>query len=244
MRLLEYLVPSRARREVLQALRSQDGALTVRELSRETGVAYSGVHRELEQMEKLGLARLERRGNAVACTWNAAHPAAKAMEALLGDPGEETVFWNLRRWGAPLVRPGTPGETLSLESTLAYGLRLARSHSDVARVWPVVLAKNLRGMDLPDLVRGASRLGQKRALGFFLELTGRLLGDPALERQGARLRDERFRSTQDFFVGPQGGRARKLAERRTPALAKAWGLRMNMPLDTFESSFEKFVEAR
>lgn len=251
MRLLEYLVPSMARREVLKALQSLKGGLTVRQLSQKTGVSYSGVHLEVAQMEKLGLARTERVGNAVMCSWNEKHPAAKALRRLLddesgraADPDEETVFWNLRRWGAPLVRVGVPGEELSLESTLAYGLKLARHHSDVARVWPVVLAKNRQKVDLANLSRLANRLGQKRFLGFFLALTGRLLKDETLEVQGKRLRDERFRSTQDFFLPVQGERAQKLAEERTPPLARDWGLRMNMPMESFESSFAKFVEAR
>src|SRR5688572_4698425 len=116
MRLLEYLVPSRARREVLKALQSRNGGLTLLQLSRDTGVAYSSVHREVEQMETLGLARTERLGNTVVCTWNATHPAAKALHKLLcdasgeaADPDEETLFWNLRRWGAPLVRAGVRG---------------------------------------------------------------------------------------------------------------------------------------
>src|SRR5438105_15764266 len=135
MRLLEYLVPSRARREVLKALRSRTGGLTLLQLSRDTGVAYSSVHREVEQMETLGLAHTERLGNAVVCSWNATHPAAKALDKLLRDesgeatdPDEETLFWNLRRWRAPLVRPGVQGEKLSLESTLAYALKLAWYH--------------------------------------------------------------------------------------------------------------------
>jgi len=79
---------------------------------------------------------------------------------------------------------------------------------------------------------------------FFVALTGRLLKDSTLKEHETRLKDERFRSTHDFFLPVQGERAQKLAEQRTPPLAREWGLRMNMPMDTFESSFAKFVDAR
>ncbi len=251
MTLLEYLVPSRARRELLKALRFHGHGLTVRRLSRQTGVAYSSAHREVEQMRRLGLARVEREGRALVCTWNGGHPAARALEGLLrpspgnrkGGPDDEALFWNLRRWGAPLARTGTVGAELPLESTLAYGLELARRHPDVARVWPVVLARHRSRMDLPALMHLAGRLGQKRTLGFFLSLTRRLLKDPSLGGPERRLRDGRFRTTQDFFqfLPPQGGRARELAERRTPAIARKWRFRMNMTLESFVSTFERFA---
>jgi DNA-binding transcriptional ArsR family regulator len=249
MLLLEYLVPSRARREMLRTLRSGGPRLSVRQLSRRTGVAYSNAHREVAQMRRAGVLRAERVGNAVLCSWNSGHPAAEAAARLLRDaesgrshaPGDETLFRNLRRWGAPLVRTGSGREDLSLEETLAYGLPLARRHPEVARVWPVVLARHRSEVDLEDLAARAVRLGEKRALGFFLALTGRLLRDRGLSRAGRRLRDRRFRTTEDFFLRERGPRARALAERRTPSLARQWRFRMNMPLESFESHFGKHV---
>ncbi|HVE38540.1 MAG TPA: helix-turn-helix domain-containing protein [Planctomycetota bacterium] len=251
MRLLEYLVPSRARREVLKALRSRGGGLTAKRLAQETGVAYSSVHRELEQLKTLGLVKSERVGNATLCSWDAASPAARALEPLLhesrerrlADPSEETVLWNLRRRGAPLARKGVRGEDLSLESTLAYALRLARRRPEVARVWPVVFAKHRSELDLEALTRQSTRLGEKQALGFFVALTRRLLKDPSLAGRERALRDHRFKKTQDFFLSEESERARKLAELRTPETAREWHFRMNMPMESFESSFEKFVHA-
>jgi DNA-binding transcriptional ArsR family regulator len=249
MRLLEYLVPSRARREVLKTLRARHSALTMKQLSREAGVAYSSVHRELAQLEALGLARTERVGNSVLCSWNAGSPAAKAMEQLLSisnvgkgtaDPSEDAVFWNLRRFGAPLARVGTKGEELSLESTLAYALRLSRRHADVARVWPVVLAKHLSEVKLEALKRLSGRLGQKQTLGFFVALTRKLLGNQTSGLNEESLHDNRFKKSKAFFLSEESERARQLAELRTPDLAREWQFRMNMPYESFESSFEKF----
>ena len=247
MQLLEYLVPSRARREMLRTLRSGGPRLSVRQLSRRTGVAYSNAHREVAQMKRAGLLRAERVGNAVLCSWNSGHPAAAAAARLLRDaesgrtrpPGEESLFRNLRRWGAPLMRTGSGREYLTLEETLACALPLARRHPEVARVWPVVLARNRSAVDLEDLTSRSVRRGEKRALGFFLALTGRLMRDPGLSRVGRCLRDHRVRKTEDFFLLDHGPRARALADRRTPSLARQWRFRMNMPMESFESHFEK-----
>ena len=252
MSLLAYVMPSRARRELLKLLRSRGKGMTVRQLAREAGVAYSSAHREVRQMSQVGLVRTERVGNAVVCIWNVGSDEANALDPLLRDsgtnkvtePDEDSVFWNLRRWGAPLARPGTPGEELSLESTLSHALGLARRHSDVARAWPVVFARNQPAVNLQSLTLLTRRLGQKRALGFFLALTRRLLNDPSLADAEKRLRDDRFRATQDFFLPVGGKRAQKLADRRTPQPAKEWHFRMNMPLESFASSFRKFASSR
>lgn len=246
MRVLEYLVPSRARRELLTTLRSQEEGLSVRQLSRRTGVAYSNAHREVDQMRRAGLLRSRRVGNALLCSWNGGHPAARAVDRLLrlsrsGPPDEETLFRSLRRWGAPLARVATAGETLPLEETLGYALKLARRRPEVAHVWPVVLARHRTEVDAAALTLLAGRLGEKKALGFLFALTGSLLRDPVLARSGRLLRDERVRKTEDFFLLARGGRARRLAERRTPPLARRWRFRMNMPMESFESLFEKHV---
>jgi len=249
MNLLEYLVPSRARREVLQTLcLGRKRGFTVRELSTTSRVAYANVHREVEQMRQLGLVRTERVGNALLCSWNEENPLSKSVRGLLEESpnkpvlrNEETVFGNLKHWGAPLVRRATMAEELSLEETLAYSLELARRHPEVARVWPVVLAKHRREVDLPELESLAYRLGQKKALGFFLSLCGSLMGEPELMARARQLRDARFRKVEDFFLLELGDRARVLAEQNTPKLAKEWFFRMNMPMESFRTFFEKFM---
>ena len=252
MTLLEYLVPSRARRELLKAVWHRKEGLSVRQLALRSGVAYSNTHREAARMEQVGLLRRRKSGKSLLCSWNPASPAAKALSRVLEEthadakvlPEEETLFWNLKRWGAPLTRTGKAGAKLSLEDTLAFALDLARRHPDVARVWSVVLAKNRSAADMEALVRRARHLGQKRTLGFFLSLTGELLNDPSLKPTECRLRDGRFRRTVDFFTMGRGKRARELAERRTPRPAREWGFRMNMPLESFRATFDKFAGHR
>lgn len=249
MKLLEYLVPSRARRDLLRTLQAHREGLSVRQLAQRAGLAYSNTHREVNQMKHVGLLCQKKVGKALVCSWNSDSTAARALGPLLRDPethvagalGEEMLFWNLRHWGAPLTREGKPGRKLSLEETLGYGLSLARHHPEVARVWPVVLAKNRSALDLSALVRLSRRLGQKRALGFFLALSRTFLKDAKLSKTERDLRDDRFRKTEDFFYLERGRRARELAEKRTPSLAREWHFRMNMPLESFQGPFEKFV---
>ena len=41
------------------------------------------------------------------------------------------------------------------------------------------------------------------------------------------------------FFSPTTERERKLAEMRTPEVARKWGFRMNLDMDSFESMFKK-----
>ncbi len=246
--LLEYLVPSRARREVWKALQSERGGLTVRALARKAGVPYSNVHREVLRMKEVGLLRTEAIGKALVCTWDTRHPAARKLTALLdseSDPSsQDAVYGSLKSWGAGLAKDTACSKPLALEETLAYGVALARWDPDVAQAWPVVLAKQRGRVDLDRLGILVRRLGQKRALGFLLTLTGLLLKDPSLVAAAKRYRDSRVRASQEFFTLPRGRRMQALADTNTPSLAKAWHFRMNTSLESFQSHFRKFVRPR
>lgn len=242
---LEYLVPSRHRRELLRILRSERSGLTVRQLAKRVRVAYSNAHREVGRLTKAGLVTTKRVGKALVCRWDSRKPFAKALEPLFSSAGrpmnDETLYANLKRRGAPLVREARSGKDLSLEETLGQSLLFARHHPEVARVWPVVFAKNASRVNLEELEFVARTVGQKHALGFFLSLTGVLLKDRTLFRRAAHLRDARASQVEDFFLFEQGERAWRLAEENTPALARKWLFRLNMPFEAFESTFRKFV---
>lgn len=246
--LLEYLVPSRARREVWKALRSQGGALTVRALARKAGVAYSNAHREVLRMRDVGLLCTEVVGNCLVCHWDSRNPATRKLADLLdvsergtAKPAEEEVYASLKHWGAGLVRDAASSKPLDLEETLAYGVDLARRDPDVAQTWPVVLGRNRDRVNLGRLEVLVRRLGQKRALGFLASVTGLFLGDPSLGTFASRFKDCRVRGTQDFFTLSRGNRARALAEANTPELAKEWHFRMNTSLESLRGHFDKFV---
>jgi hypothetical protein len=247
--LLEYLVPSRARREVWKVLRSPGAELTVRALALKAGVPYSNAHREVLRMREVGLIRTQTVGRALVCRWNTPNPAARRLTALLETseqgpgvgPSDDVLYGSLKSWGAGLAKGRAAGESLGLEETLAYGVDLARRDPDVAQVWPVVLAKHRDRVDLDRLEVLARRLSQKRALGFLLSLTGTLLGDPTLAIFARRFRDSRVREAQDFFTLAKAKRTSALTEANTPALARAWHFRMNTSLEAFRSHFDKFT---
>ena len=154
---------------------------------------------------------------------------------------DNVLLWNLRRHGAPLVASGVPGDALPVEETLAEALLLARRRPDVARVWSVVFARNRSGVDLARLRALAEDRRHGRTLGFFLSLVGMFLRDAQLMDQAERLRPDPGLDMEYFFLMPRGARARELAERRTPDLARKWRYWMNTSVASFASCFRKFT---
>lgn len=80
--------------------------------------------------------------------------------------------------------------------------------------------------------------GQTRVLGFFLDLTAKLSGETTFESEATKLH-VRVPTKPTQFFQPTTWRERKLAEMRTPEVARKWGFRMNMDMDSFESMFRK-----
>ena len=142
--------------------------------------------------------------------------------------------------GAPLLGSRPPEEpTPRLEEVLAEGLVLAHRDPTVARVLPVALWRQRDRWNHDQLVQAATRRNERQALGFFLELTGRLGGDSRWASLSDSLRDRRRSREQPFFAGRKGHTALSLARKRTPPLALRWGYLMNMRLDRFASAFAK-----
>ena len=150
-----------------------------------------------------------------------------------------TRAW-LARLGAPLY-----GKSLvegrrqpDLEAVLSRALKLAHRDATVARVLPIVFLRQRRNLDLDELRRRARRENQARTLGFFLDLTGRLTGDADLRNAAKPLRPKHMPLT-DFFK-TRSRLERSLAEANTPEVARDWGYRLNMGMDSFESLLAKF----
>ena len=172
----------------------------------------------------------------------------------LSDPPTEPTSDVLKGWlahyGAALYGPETDPVTVPPpETVLAAGLKLARESASVARALPLAFWKTRKRLDFDRLLKEGERLGQARTLGFFLDLTSQLSSDPTFENAAAKLRLEslgssslRSLSRPTQFFQPTTLRERKMAELRTPDVARKWGFRMNMGMDSFESMFEKGVE--
>ncbi len=241
--LLDFLVPSRARRAVLTTLLGRRQGLSVRELARAARVPFSGAQRELAGLRKLGLLQVEPRGTGYACRWNASAPGAALLGKLLSGPSDPplgVLLRNLKRWGAPLVDAGRRGPALDLEETLVAALGPARRRPELAVVWPLLLARHRNVVDLQRLAGLARRCGRKRELGFLGAVAARLLQDSTLARWAETLHDRRVRKTESFFDEAEGSRLARLSALRTPAAARRFGFRVNLPMSAFQSAFRKF----
>jgi transcriptional regulator with XRE-family HTH domain len=169
--------------------------------------------------------------------------------AELADPGEgapaepDLVRVWLAHYGAPLygATAAKAEEEPRAEYVLAEALKLARQDATVARVLPVALYRSRDRLDLAELRRLAGERGEGRALGFFLVLTAELAGDPSLARAARPLRPRRPRQRATQFFPVRSRLERRLAEEKTPPVARRWDFRMNMGLDTFEGMFRKAV---
>jgi transcriptional regulator with XRE-family HTH domain len=165
----------------------------------------------------------------------------------LSDPPIEPTNDMLKGWlahyGAALYGPENldPSEVPPPEIVLADALKLSRESATVARALPLALWKTRQRLDLDRLIKEGEHRGQARTLGFFLDLTSQLSSDLTFEGAAKKLRVRALLRPTQFFQ-PTTLRERKLAELRTPNVARKWGFRMNMGMDSFESMFEKGAE--
>jgi hypothetical protein len=126
------------------------------------------------------------------------------------------------------------------ERVFAEALPLARREAALARALPLALYRTRKRLDFGLLRRLARERGQGRTLGFFLDLTAELSGDRSLAREARPLaRKERRRKRASQFFKLRSATERRLAELKTPAVARRWGFRMNMSADSFASMFRK-----
>jgi hypothetical protein len=252
--LLEYLVPSKARRNLMQVLWTRHAVGSVSALARLARVATSAADKEISAMEALGLVSVERTANARVVRANEDSPFAAPLKALLaaektrkvvskGPSGDHVRAW-LRHYGAPLVTtsPTSARTKPSLEEAVVHGLRASHSDASLARTFPVLLWQNRDRLRFPDLLHAARQAGQARTLGFFLDLTAELGGDRRLAQFADELKDRRVRRETFFFDDAEDTLVGKeLADLNTPPAGRRWHYLMNMPMDSFETLFRKAV---
>jgi hypothetical protein len=159
-----------------------------------------------------------------------------------------TTADHVRAWlcdvGAPLVlqSPVRAPHVPTVERVIVAALRLARKDPTVALVLPVVIWRQRHRLDLKRLARAAVEHRERRALGFFLELTGWLAMDGHFVATGRALH-RRPRAMTFFFGKPRGPFAMAAALTNSPEVARRWGYLMNMPLESFASAFAKHTAA-
>ena len=224
---------------------------SVAEFASRAGVGFASAYRELHAMRRLGLVTSDRGSGAESFSANTAHPLASALRALTGSAepvarSEEAdrTRGQLRALGAPLLDEPSATEGRDVEEILVRGAALAHRDPVVARTLPVCLFMTRDRLDPDRLRKLARRFGEGQAVGFFLDLTGELSRDERLSEWSKSLRDHRFKAVRDFFwERSRSGLQRRLAEERTPEVARRWGFRMNMDLESFRSLFERFARA-
>ena len=190
--LLSYLVTSRARRHLLRLLWADGAEGSVSDLARRARVSFAAAHRELEAMRARGpgavgasrrRARLSGRPRVPG-----GQPGPTAPRGGCGRigaasrPDSERVRGWLAAAGAPLLvsaaRRGIQGRGWRRSSRRGWRFPTATRPSPGcchSSLW-----RHRDRLDHGRLVRAATRRNERQALGFFLELTGRLGGDRRL----------------------------------------------------------------
>jgi hypothetical protein len=162
------------------------------------------------------------------------------------------------RWSKPLLGTGDPVDLQSfvaycgsavapvappprLEALVVRAVRASRRDSSLARMLPVFLWRQRKALDLSKLVMEAEKRRQGAALGFFLEAASKLGGRPVFDEALARLHRGRRAARPTYFFSGTASRPfeRAAADHATPAVARRWGLLMNMPWDSFATYFGK-----
>ncbi len=251
--MLDYLVSSRVRRELLRLVWGENRSGSVSELARAAKVNFSAAHRELEAMLGAELVATERRGAKLLYGQAPEHPHAELLRQLAKSENnkashrarrqasdDEVRGW-LSQLGAPLYSAPSKGAMPPVEDVVTEALVLAHTDATVARVLPLVLWRQRKAMNLERLVEHATKRNQGQALGYFLEMAGRLGKDRSLVRASTLLVDRRRRRPRMFFSGPHGRHAVAAARARSSALARRWGYLMNADQGSFRSLFDKFA---
>lgn len=254
--MLGYLVTSRTRRQLLELLWVDGVAASASELARLAGVAYAGAYRELKNMAAARVAVVARSSGDEIYRANVDHRHAAALRTLLEPAaltkaGEsvdsDVVAERLVSRSLPVFSsdPGLPSSEestdLPLEGLLLAAVEIARRDATVARALPAFIARHKDQLDLPRLRRLAKSSETKHRVGFFLDLTGNLTGDAKLCAVAQQFADRRRKVPREFFVNDASSSySRKLAEKRTPQIARRWGWLMNMGEDAFLQTLNKF----
>jgi len=215
--------------------------------SRRVGRSYHPVARELDKFVRTGLVHKQRRGAAAVYGWHSTNRLCRVLRELLtqsfetGGGAEENVdaaLSTLMEHGAPLRRAKV-GRRLPLERALAVAARQARQDGTVFRVLPLMLFRLHEKLDREKLWQECNRLDVEQAMGYLLDLTGRVTEARRLREWAADFRDGRRHRSQYFFM-PKNRYEEELARRHTPPLARRWGFYMNVPESDFKDLLVKF----
>ena len=221
--MLEYLVTSRARRELLRRLWLDGDSGNVSQLARSCRLSFATAHHELEAMKAAGLALAERQGTSLEYRANRRHPKADALVSLVTPPAR-----------GPVIPEKAIGDLRpSPEDVLIDTLVLSHEDEDVALAMPAAFWRQRDELDYGRLMRAATRRNERHALGFFLQLASQLGGDRRLGRRAIFLRDRRRTAMRPYFTSGTEGSGNPLP------LARRWGFLLHVELARFAAAFER-----
>lgn len=249
-----YFLKSDQHRAFLELLVSGSQAYSKTDLASLSGLPYATAHAEVVKLESLGLLVKEPSRSGTRYRMSLKAEVKKALqlvfnlesrEAKVGS--EKELLASLQEMGAPLVLEVLPAfraaQHQTLEETLVRASLHARRDPSVARTLPLALVRSFERLDQDLLKYWATRLGAKQEFGMFLDLSASLANSPSLKKLSRKFKDARVRETKDFFE-TTSPLLRELSARNTPDVVKRWRFRMNMSMDSFRSTFDRFKVAK
>jgi hypothetical protein len=250
MGLDSYFLKSNEHRTFLELLVSGSTGYSKTDLSKLSGLPYATTHAEVAKLESTGLLSKQTSNGRSTYQLSLTPDTKQALLLLFNLKGrdhdvnsEENVRVSLQELGAPLVLDAQPSVRFvplqSLEETLVRSAVHAKKDPSVARTLPLALFKNVENLDHELLKYWATNLKAKQELGMFLELSAELAKSPKLKKLSKLFKDKRVKEMKDFFE-TKSPLLRELSERNTPDVARRWKFRMNLSMDSFQSTFDRF----
>lgn len=245
-----YFFKSEEHKNLLELLVSGPQAYSKMDLAKLSGLPYATTHAEVSKLEASGLLSKENSNGKTTYRMGLPPDLKNALLVLFNLKGrdhsngsETDLRASLQALGAPLVLDVTPSARFAPdqtpEETLVRSTLQAKKDPSVARTLPLALARSAESLN-PELLKyWAAKLHAKQEVGMFLELSAILAKSPKLKKLSLEFRDRRVKETKDFFE-TNSPLLRKLSEKNTPDVARRWKFRMNMSMDSFQSTFNRF----
>lgn len=248
MGLPSFIFKTDDHRRLAELLWADGLAASIHEFSQMSGLPYATAHDLLQKMEKMGLVQKTKHGRAILFSSKLASQDLKLLKTLLGTTKstKRKFLSAFPEMNLPLVGdfPELQKEKAqSIEELLVKVVVLAKKNASLLRTLPLLVKRLGEKLRVHQLTYWSKRHHVDRELGFVLDLTAELSKNKKFSLLARQLKDKRWSKQTFFFEKENGlkGFQAKLTEQNTPDLAKKWFLKLNMGLDSFESTYSKFT---
>lgn len=161
----------------------------------------------------------------------------KNRQRTRGSADEQRIKETLASMGAPLVGV-TPQRHQPLELALVRALELARHDGTVFRVLPLVLLRSEEELDWQKLFAAARERDMIRELGLLATLAAKLADRPTLAAKVVFLKGSTETPVR-YYPEVRSSFERRLAEDRSPDVARDWGFHVNVSEESLRSTIMK-----